>query len=133
MIINPKSLVVKRSKLPKAGKGLFSKTFIPKGSKIVEYKGKVTTWKDADHNEGNNLYIFYVNKNHVINAEKYKGLARYANDARGLTRIKGVKNNSEYYTENKKVFIRAIRDIEPGSEILVAYGAEYWEVIKNQQ
>ncbi|WP_431210577.1 SET domain-containing protein [Puia sp. P3] len=42
-----KQLVVKRSTLKGAGKGLFTTRDIPRGKKIVEYKGKVTTWKEA--------------------------------------------------------------------------------------
>lgn len=126
-----KYLVVKKSTVPKAGKGLFTKTFIPKGCKIVEYKGRLTSWKNANHHGGKNLYIFYVNKDHVIDAMNYKSmLARYANDARGLTKVKGVNNNSEYITENKRIFIKAIRDIPAGAEIFVGYGKDYWDVIK---
>jgi SET domain-containing protein len=130
MAIASKYLTVKRSTLPKAGKGLFTTIFIPKGTLITEYKGKITTWKDADHDEGRNLYIFYVNKNHVIDARTNKTLARYANDARGLNRIKGQHNNSAYSSEGNRIFIKATRDIAPGDEILVGYGKDYWKVIK---
>lgn len=125
--------MVKRSTLPGTGKGLFTKTFIRKADKIIEYKGKITNWKDADHKDGKNLYIFYVTRNHVINAADNKNmLARYANDARGFTKIKGINNNSEYVNENNRIFIRATRDIAPGAEILVGYGKKYWEtIIKN--
>lgn len=126
-----KNLIVKRSTIPNAGKGLFTKTYIPKGTRIIEYKGKVTSWKDADHDDGNNLYIFYVNRNHVINAaDNKKLLARYANDAKGLSKIKGLRNNSEYVNEKTRVFIIATRDIAAGSEIFVGYGADYWKTIK---
>jgi SET domain-containing protein len=130
MAIASEYLIVKRSTLPQAGKGLFTTIFIPKGTLITEYKGKITSWKEADHDDGKNRYIFYVNKDHVIDARKYKALARYANDARGLNRIKGINNNSEYSSEDKRVFIKATRDIEPGSEIFVSYGPAYWKVIR---
>lgn len=129
-----KHLVVKRSTVPKAGKGLFTKIFIPKGSTIVEYKGKRTSWKDADHHEGKNLYLFYVDRNNVIDASNHKSvLARYVNDARGLTKVKGLNNNSEYVTENKRIFIKATRNIPAGAEILVGYGKEYWDVLKKNE
>jgi hypothetical protein len=131
MNIAPKHLLVKRSTLPGAGKGLFTKTFIPKNSRIVEYKGEVTSWKEADHKDGNNLYIFYVNKNHVIDADgNKKFLARYANDARGFSKVKGLSNNSQYQNYNGRIYITATRDIEAGSEIFVGYGKAYWDVIK---
>ena len=47
-----KKVAVKKSILPGAGKGLFAKEMIPKGTRIVEYKGEITTWKEVDHNEG---------------------------------------------------------------------------------
>ena len=126
-----RNLIVKRSTLPESGKGLFTKSIIHKNTKVIEYRGKITTWKEVDHDDGNNPYIFYVNRNHVIDAKNNKAaLARYANDARGLRKIKNTTNNSEYIIENKKVFIKALKDIPAGSEIFVGYGKEYWSVIK---
>ena len=126
-----KHLVVKKSNLPSAGKGLFTRKAIPKGTRIIEYKGKITTWKDVKHDEGSNGYIFYVKRYHVIDARFHKNsLARYANDAKGLKKVKGLTNNSEYEVEGLRVFIDAARDIPAGGEILVAYGKEYWDAIR---
>ena len=130
-MLSRKALIVKRSTLPEAGKGLFTKVSIPKGTRIVEYKGKVTTWKEVNHDEGTNGYIFYINKNLVLDARPVKNaLARYANDANGLHRVKGIKNNSTYEIEIGHVYIKAIKDIPAGSEIFVDYGKEYWDVIR---
>ncbi len=41
-------LIVKRSTLKGAGKGLFTTRDIPRGTKIAEYKGKVSNWKEVD-------------------------------------------------------------------------------------
>ena len=126
-----KKLIVKRSTLPGSGKGLFTNDLIPKNSKVAEYKGKITTWEEADHDNGENPYLYYVNKNHVIDAKHNKSsLAHFANDADGLKKVKKVVNNSTYTVENKREFIKALEDIPPGSEILVGYGKEYWDVIK---
>lgn len=126
-----KHLVFKRSGLPKSGKGLFTKIDIPKGTRITEYYGKITTWADADHDDGKNGYIFFVTRNHVIDAKNAEvGVAHYANDAAGFTRVPGLKNNAEYTVEKKRVFVDAIRDIPAGSEIFIGYGKEYWDVMK---
>ena len=133
MALLEKQLIVKRSTIPNSGKGLFTKKFIPKGTRIVEYKGKVTTWKDVDIDEGRNGYIYYINRNNVIDAMPYhKALGRYANDALGMTRVKGLTNNSRYMadTDTMRVYIEAVKDIPAGGEILVQYGKEYWDVIK---
>lgn len=123
---------VKKSGLPNAGKGLFATLFIPKGALIVEYKGEITTWKDVEHNDGDNGYIYFVKRNHVIDASQHTdALARYANDARGIQRVKGISNNAAYVEVGLKVFIQAKKDIQPGEEILVDYGKEYWDVIRH--
>jgi SET domain-containing protein len=131
MALLEKQLVVKRSTIPNSGKGLFTKKLIPKGTRIVEYKGRISSWKDVKDEDGKNGYIFYVNRNHVINALPVKSaLARYANDARGLVRIKGLTNNCDYVTDGKRAYIESKREIPARAEILVDYGADYWKVIR---
>ena len=127
-----KKIYVKKSTLPGAGKGLFTKVLIPKGTRIVEYKGDILTWKEVGKMaEDRNGYVFYVNSKHVIDAWNHKNaLARYANDAKGITRVEGLKSNSEYIVDKKRCYITATRDIPAGSEIFVEYGAEYWQVIR---
>ena len=134
MALLEKQLVVKKSTIPGAGKGLFTRKTIPKGTKIVEYKGKISSWKDADHRNGGNGYIYYVKRYHVIDAlPRTTALARYANDARGMMRIKGITNNSEYIEDGMRVYIVSKKEIPAGAEILVAYGKEYWDVIKENK
>lgn len=134
MALLEKQLVVKRSTIPNSGKGLFTKKFIPKGTRIVEYKGKKTTWKDVDIDEGRNGYIYYINRNHVIDAMPFpKYLGRYANDAQGMSKVKGITNNCRYVADmdTMRVYIEAVKDILAGGEILVQYGKEYWDVIRH--
>jgi uncharacterized protein len=134
MALLEKQLYVKKSTIPNAGKGLFTKKFIPKGARVLEYKGIISTWKDVKDEDGRNGYIFYVKRHHVINAAPtLKALARYANDANGLTKVKGLKNNCDYETEDLRAFIVALRDIPAGSEILVDYGKDYWKVIRENR
>jgi SET domain-containing protein len=132
MALLEKNLVVKKSTIPGAGKGLFTKKPIPKGELIIEYKGKASTWKDVDHDGGNNGYIYYLNRNFVLDAQNHKtALARYANDAKGLGRVKGISNNCHYVSEGNRVFIESLKNIPANAEILVSYGPEYWDVIRH--
>lgn len=134
MALLEKQLVVKKSTIPNSGKGLFTKKSIRKGTRIVEYKGRISSWKDVKDEDGKNGYIFYVTRNHVIDALPVKSaLARYANDARGLVRIKGVINNCDYVTDGKKAYIESKKDIPAGAEILVDYGGDYWKVIRENR
>ncbi len=126
-----KHLRIKKSLLSGAGKGLFTQIPIAKGTRIVAYKGKIQSWKEVKHVDGHNGYLMYINRHTVINAlPAVDTLGRYANDAHGLSRVKGVRNNAEYVSEGRRCYIEAKRNIQKGEEILVGYGREYWQLIK---
>jgi SET domain-containing protein len=127
------ALIVKKSLLPNAGKGLFTDKAIKKNTKIIEYKGEIIDWKEYEKRvkEDKDGYLFFINKNRCIDAYPTPGFkARYANDAAGLSRTKGLKNNSAYEVFGNKCFIVAQRPIEAGEEIFVSYGKEYWDCIR---
>jgi hypothetical protein len=131
MALLEKHLYVKKSTLPNSGKGLFTKIDIKKGTRIVEYKGKRTIWSKVKDDDGKNGYIFYITRNCVIDAwPTPQHLGRYANDARGYTRVHGINNNSEYVVDQKRCFIEAVRNIPAKTEIFVGYGAEYWKTMR---
>jgi hypothetical protein len=127
-----KQLFIRRSSIPSGGKGLFTRKMIRKGTRIIEYKGKLTSWKEVNHRHGTNGYIYFINRKYVLDAFTYKkSLGRYANDAEGAGRKKGLKNNAVYETVGLKVYIDATKNIPAGTEIFVGYGKEYWDVIKH--
>jgi uncharacterized protein len=132
MALLEKLLIVKKSTLAGAGRGLFTKIAISKGTRIVEYKGKKVTWKEVEKMaDDRNGYVFFFNSKNCIDAwQTKKSVAHFSNDAMGITRIEGLRNNAEYVTEKKRCFIEASKDIPVGAEILVGYGAEYWQVIR---
>ena len=86
MALLEKQLYVKKSQIPGAGKGLFTKKPIPKGTRIVEYKGKRSTWKEVKDDDGKNGYIFYINRKHVIDACNRRCLIRRSLDAHPLVK-----------------------------------------------
>ncbi len=131
MVLLEKYLIVKKSKLPNAGKGLFTKQDIPKGVRIVEYKGKLRRWKEVKHLDGYNGYLMYITRNAVIDARPVvKTFGRYANDANGFVKVKGLRNNAEYVSEGNKCYIEALRTIKKGEEIFVSYGKDFWKLQK---
>ena len=127
------ALIVKRSQLPKAGKGLYTTRKITKNEKEIEYKGEIIDWKEYEKRvlEDKDGYLFFINKKRCIDAYSTpQHKARYANDAAGLSRVTGLRNNSSYQIFDNKCFIVAEKDIEPGEEILVDYTKEYWDCIR---
>ena len=128
-------LYVKKSKLPKAGKGLWIDTDLKKGEVVCEYEGEILTWKEClKRNESQNgfgAYYFYVTAKNCVDAQYTEwSIGRYANDATGFGRKAGLRNNSKYEVRKGKPFIVATRNIKAGDEILVGYGKEYWDAIK---
>ncbi|MEO7801547.1 MAG: SET domain-containing protein [Ginsengibacter sp.] len=130
MALLEKHLEIKESGIPGAGNGLFTTIYIAKGTRITEYKGRIATWKEVQ-NDDSNFYIFFVTQKHVIDASKHKKvLARYINDAKGLTRVKGRNNNTQFVKDKYRVFVEATRDIKEGSELCIGYGKEYWDIVR---
>lgn len=127
-------LYVKKSKIPKAGKGLFTDTEIKKGEIICEYEGEKLTWKEClkrnEKMDGKGAYYFHINDKNCIDAEHTLwAMGRYANDASGASKIEGLRNNASYTIIKGKPYIIAIKKISPSEEIFVAYGKEYWDVM----
>lgn len=124
-------LKVRRSGIPGAGQGLFTETRVEKGDAIIEYSGERLTWPQvrARYPDLSLMgYVFYVGRNHWVDpSRRLSCLARYANDARGRTRVKGLRNNAEFQVFRGVPYVVATRRIEAGGEILVSYGKDYWE------
>ncbi|MFN4813390.1 MAG: SET domain-containing protein-lysine N-methyltransferase [Bacteroidia bacterium] len=128
-------LLVKESTLPQCGKGLFTKADIKKGILIVEYKGEKITWAEGlkrnEQHPHQSPYLFYITAKNCIDAEfTLDALARYANDAKGHTRVKGLTNNAEYTVIRGVPYILATKNIKAGAEIFVSYGDDYWKALK---
>jgi SET domain-containing protein len=100
---------------PVHGRGVFAVARIPKGTRIIEYLGDRVSHAAADaryedHDENDNhTFLFIVDKKTVIDA----GVG--GNDARFINHQ--CAGNCESVIENRRVFIDATRDIEPGEEL----------------
>jgi uncharacterized protein len=129
------ALIIKKSRLPGAGKGLFTTKDLRKDSKIIEYRGEIIGYNEYRKRarQEKDQYLFYLRRNLCIDSmhtPKYK--ARYANDAAGITRIKGVRNNSDYIIFGDKCYMVASRDIKAGEEIFVNYTKSYWDYMRKR-
>jgi len=121
--------MVKKSTIPGAGLGLFTRVAFRRGDQIIEYKGRLCLWREVKHEDATNPYLMRVSRTHAIDClKRLSSLGRYANDANGLSRIPGVRNNADFISYGNRCYIEAIRSIPAGSEILVGYGREFWKV-----
>jgi hypothetical protein len=103
------------------GLGLFATKPIKKGTKIVRYFGPLLDCKKKKDDAVENKYLFELNNRWTIDGSVRENIARYINHA--------CKPNAEsdVRPRKRKVFIRAIKNIEPGEEINYDYGTDYFK------
>jgi SET domain-containing protein len=98
------------------GKGVFAATFIPKGARIIEYKGRRMSEAEADRKYDDtdpHTFLFLLDDEIVIDANYAGNSARWINH--------GCDPNCEPVEEKGRLFIDAIRDIGPGTELTYDY------------
>ena len=105
----------------RTGLGLFATKPIKKGTKIIRYFGPLLDCKKKKDDAIENKYLFELNDRWTIDGSVRKNVARYINHA--------CKPNAESDVKprKRKVFIRAIKNIEPGEEINYDYGTDYFK------
>ena len=105
----------------RTGLGLFATKPIKKGTKIIRYFGPLLDSKKKKDDAIENKYLFELNNRWTIDGSVRKNIARYINHA--------CKPNAESDVKprKRKVFIRAIKNIEPGEEINYDYGTDYFK------
>jgi uncharacterized protein len=100
----------------KCGFGLFATHPIPKGRYIIPYTGRKLTTAQADALD--TKYLFELNSRWTIDGSSRKNLARYINHS--------CRPNAETDIKQHRIFISAIKNIQPGDEITYNYGRDYF-------
>jgi SET domain-containing protein len=105
----------------RTGLGLFATKPIKKGTRIVRYFGPLLDSKKKKDDDIENKYLFELNNRWTIDGSVRANVARYVNHA--------CKPNAESDVKSRKrrVYIRAIKNIEPGEEINYDYGTDYFK------
>ena len=120
-----KPFKVRRSKIDNLG--LYAARDIKKGSKIIEYKGKVITRREAEENpkydNDKAIYLFNLNKRYDLDGDFKFNTARLINHS--------CNPNCEVFGTGLKVWVYAIRDIKKGEELTYDYGFGFDEGYKD--
>ena len=104
---------------PLHGLGVFAARRIPRGTRIIEYLGERVSHAEADRRYEDkdagdaHTFLFIVDEHTVIDAGVGGNEARFINHA--------CDPNCESVIENRRVFIEALRAIEPGAELTYDY------------
>jgi uncharacterized protein len=105
----------------KTGLGLFATRPIKKGTRIIRYFGPILDSRIPAQDDIENKYLFELNGRWTIDGSVRKNVARYINHS--------CRPNAEsdVRPRERKVYIRAIRNIEAGDEINYDYGTDYFK------
>jgi len=110
--------IVRKSKIH--GRGVFAACTIPKGTRIVEYKGKRILYTLAcelypdDDDQPTHTFLFEIDDDTVIDAAQNGNAARWINHS--------CAPNCEAVDDEGRIFIEAIRTIRVGEELGYDYG-----------
>jgi hypothetical protein len=117
-----KSMVMRRIVVrssPVHGRGVFAVARIQAGERIVEYKGKIVSWQQAQRQyarsaaEDGHTFYFDLDDGRVIDGGQGGNSARWVNH--------GCAPNCEAEQDGSRVFFHALRDIAPGEELFIDY------------
>ena len=101
------------------GLGVFATRRISKGTRVIEYLGERVSHAEADRRyedkdaNDNHTFLFILDDDTVIDAGVNGNEARFVNHA--------CDPNCESVIENRRIFIDAIRTIQPGEELTYDY------------
>ena len=117
------------------GMGMFALKSFDKGELVVPYIGENISDDELDRRYGDDVapYAIKLENGRTLDAACARGLGSYANDYRTDPKdhrknkaAMNVELSDERSTELGGVWIKAIKKIAPGQEMLVDYGKEYW-------
>ena len=116
---DPDEPLIEVRESPLHGLGVFARDRIRKGTRIIEYLGERVSHAEADrryeHKDAGDAhtFLFIVDGRTVIDAGVAGNEARFINH--------GCEPNCESVIEGRRVFIDAVRGIEPGEELTYDY------------
>ena len=112
---------IKKSKIDK--NGLYANRDIKSGTKIIEYKGKISSVKqsETDPKFDNNkaIYLFNLNKRFDLDGNYNFNIARLINHS--------CNPNCEVFGKGLKVWVYAMKNIKKGEELSYDYGFSFDE------
>ena len=110
---------IKKSKIDK--NGLYANCNIKKGTKIIEYKGKIITVKETETNpkfdNDKAIYLFNLNKKYDLDGDFKYNTARLINHS--------CDANCEVDGVGLKLWIYAVKDIKKNEELTYDYGFSF--------
>ena len=116
---------VTQSTIEAAGQGLFinGKAAVKGGKIVCSYEGQKLSKEEAEASKSAYIFEFeYLDETYYIDAESTTSCyGRFANDKRDDSKV-----NAKILVRGGKLFVMAMMDIQPGEEVFIDYGVDYW-------
>ena len=110
---------IKKSKID--NNGLYANQNIKKGTKIIEYKGKIISVKQSEvsskFDNEKAIYLFNINKKYDLDGDFKFNTARLINHS--------CDPNCEVFGSGLKIWVYAMKNIKKGEELSYDYGFSY--------
>tara|TARA_B100000945_G_scaffold314973_1_gene313409 strand:- start:36 stop:500 length:465 start_codon:yes stop_codon:yes gene_type:complete len=108
-------------------RGLYASKDIQKGTRIIQYKGKIITTKkteqDPKFDNDKAIYLFNLNKRYDLDGDFKYNIARLINHS--------CNPNCEVSGTGLKIWVYAIKNIKKNDELTYDYGFGFDEDFKN--
>ena len=105
------------------GRGVFAARRIRKGQRIIEYTGEIidneeeTRRYDDEAMPRHHTFLFMIDENTTIDASCRGSIARFINHS--------CDPNCEAVWDDRRIFVEAARNIQPGVELTYDYAYEH--------
>ncbi len=126
--IKSDSIKVRNSRIQ--GKGVFATKRIKKGQRIIEYIGErispeeETLRYDDESMDRHHTFLFAIDEKTTIDAGRIGNDAKYINHS--------CDPNCEAVDEEGRIFVEAIKNIQPGTELFYDYAFEQEEPLTQE-
>jgi len=116
-----------RRQSPIHGNGVFAACEIPKGTRVVEYRGKRLTHAEADRRFGNDTdtghtFLFTLNEKYLIDGGDGGNVARWINHSCAPNCQAWIVEHASGDPRKDRVVIESRRRIRAGEELTYDYG-----------
>ncbi|TJY64960.1 SET domain-containing protein [Sinimarinibacterium sp. CAU 1509] len=120
-----RNIVLRRS--PIHGNGVFAARDLPKGKRLIQYRGALRSHDEVDQCYGGDAdsghtFLFTLNEHYVIDGNVNGNVARWINYSCEPNCEAVLYESDDGDPAEDRVFIEAIRDIRAGEELTYDYG-----------
>ncbi|MBS7456707.1 SET domain-containing protein [Coralloluteibacterium stylophorae] len=120
----PRKIAARRS--PIHGTGVFALVDLPKGTRVIEYKGRLLTHRQADRlyaddGETGHTFLFTLNDRYIVDGNVDGNVARWINHGCDPSCETVIEEDEGGDRRRDRIFVETVRDVAAGEELTYDY------------